>query len=67
MPGLNRRMIAYGGMIVLLLSVPFITSTYLTHIAVFIFINSIAVIGLGVLGGFAGQVSNQDFHSLLAA
>jgi branched-chain amino acid transport system permease protein len=54
---LNRRRIAVGLLLLLLISAPWLLSTYLTHIAVFIFINAIAVIGLGVLGGYAGQVS----------
>lgn len=57
MDRLNRRNALYFLLILLVLSAPFLLSTYLIHIAVFIFINSIAVIGLGVLGGFAGQVS----------
>lgn len=54
---LNRQKITYGLLILFVLAAPFLFSTYLVHIGVFICINAIAVIGLGVLGGFAGQVS----------
>ncbi len=53
----NRQNIAYSLLVLLVLAAPFLFSTYLVHIGVFILINAIAVIGLGVLGGFAGQVS----------
>src|SRR5574341_2018886 len=46
-----------SAMLLLLIVLPFIADTYFVHMAIFTAINLIAVIGLGLLGGFAGQVS----------
>ena len=54
--GRGRTVAIFVGAVVLLLA-PQVLNTYLVHIGVFILINAIAVLGLGVLGGFAGQVS----------
>lgn len=40
-----------------LLLVPLIAPTYVVHIAVFVFIDTLPVIGLGILSGYAGRVS----------
>ena len=40
-----------------LILVPVIAPTYIVHIAVFVFIDTLPVIGLGILSGYAGRVS----------
>lgn len=40
-----------------LILVPVIVPTYIVHIAVFVFIDTLPVIGLGILSGYAGRVS----------
>ncbi len=40
-----------------LLVLPALVPTYIVHIAVFVFIDTLPVIGLGILSGYAGRVS----------
>jgi branched-chain amino acid transport system permease protein len=46
-----------GAALVVLLLVPVLLPTYLVHIAVFVCIDTLPVIGLGILSGYAGRVS----------
>lgn len=57
---MSRRRLSRTATIAIALAVllfPLVAPTYLVHIGVFIAINAIAVLGLGILGGYAGQVS----------
>jgi branched-chain amino acid transport system permease protein len=46
-----------GGLLLALLAVPLVLPTYIVHIAVFVCIETLPVIGLGFLSGYAGRVS----------
>ncbi len=47
----------YALVLGIILLFPILAPNYLIHIGVYVAINSIAVLGLGILGGFAGQTS----------
>ena len=53
----QRRWWLGGGLLVALLAVPLILPTYIVHIGVFVCIDTLPVIGLGILSGYAGRVS----------
>ncbi len=46
-----------GFILGVLLVLPALVPTYIVHIAVFVFIDTLPVIGLGILSGYAGRVS----------
>ena len=45
------------GLLGVLLGAPGVLPTYIVHIGVFVFIDTLPVIGLGILSGYAGRVS----------